>query len=241
MKLPLPSRGRSSRRLLAALTLGIAAAAVVPSAAAAVVTINLTDTRNDGSTTTDDTIGAVNGGAAAGGSIQIANWLGANTGTLNFMNALTQTLGATSLSVWGPYADTGLDFAYTNGTIGPERFGGGAVIDASDFGYSPFLDAFLRTDVTGSTTIAVAPAFGAGNYVGFRFGSVGNYNYGYLGLTWDGTSNFQITSGAYESTANQSITIPGGGGSSVPDSSSTGLMGLLFAGAAVRQWRKSRR
>jgi hypothetical protein len=244
MNLPLPALSRSStslvgNRLLAALTLGIAAAAVVPSVEAGVVTINLTDTRNNGTTTTDDTIAGVNAGVTAGNFLSLANWLGANTGTLNLINAVANTY----LVVWGPLGDSAdLEFAYASGTIGPARFSGGALIDSSDFSDSPSSpsDAFLRIDV-GLTTFSLAPAFGAGNYLGFRFGSGGTYNYGYLGATWDGSSNFHITSGAYESTAGQSITIPGGGGSSVPDSSSTGLMGLLFAGAAVRQWRKSRR
>ena len=242
MNLSLQSLGRSrpslvGNRLLAALTLGIAAAALVPSVEAGVVTINLTDTRNDGTTTTDDTIAGVNAGVTAGNFLILANWLGANTGTLNLTNAVAITY----VVVWGPVGSDNLEFAYASGTIGPARFSGGALIDSSDFSYSPSSsDAFLRIDV-GPTTISLAPAFGAGNYLGFRFGSGGTYNYGYLGATWDGSSNFQITSGAYESTAGQSITIPGGGGSSVPDSSSTGLMGLLFAGAAVRQWRKSRR
>jgi len=72
MKLELPSPSSSGlrlagNRLLAALSLSIAAAAVVPSAAAGVVTITLTDTRNDGTTSTDDTIGGPNAGLSTGG------------------------------------------------------------------------------------------------------------------------------------------------------------------------------
>jgi hypothetical protein len=200
------------------------------------VTINLTDTRNDGTTTTDDAIAGVNAGVATGNLLALTNWLGANTGKLTLINAVA----IAPFVFWNIKGSDGLEFAYASGTIGPARSSGGALIDSSDFSFPRSSDALLRID-DGLTTISLAPAFGAGNYLGFRFGSGGTYNYGYLGATWDGSSNFQITSGAYESTAGQSITIPGGGGSSVPDSSSTGLMGLLFAGAAVRQWRKSRR
>ncbi len=119
-------------------------------------------------------------------------------------------------------------------------FSGGDVIDGSDFGNSSSANSYFRADQVG-TNVFTMPAFSPNTYLGFRFGSGPSYNYGYFGVTWDGSSNFQITSGAYEGTAGQSITIPGGGSSSVPDSSSTGLMGLLFAGAAVRQWRKSHR
>ena len=91
MNLSLPSLGRSrpslvGNRLLAALTLGIAAAALVPSVEAGVVTINLTDTRNDGTTTTDDTIAGVNAGVTAAGEISISNWLGVGTGDLRISN-----------------------------------------------------------------------------------------------------------------------------------------------------------
>jgi hypothetical protein len=241
MNLSLPSLGRSrpslvGNRLLAALTLGIAAAALVPSVEAGVVTINLTDTRNDGTTTTDDTIAGVNAGVTQGGAILISNWLGVGSGDLRIYNGGFRA----SFQLKGFELENGAVISYLTGGY-LTLFSGGDVVDSSDFGnpLSPY--SFFRLDTI--APIYAVPAISPNtSYVGFRLGfGPSSYNYGYLGVSWDGSSNFQITSGAYETTAGQSITIPGGGGSSVPDSGSTGLMGLLFAGAAVRQWRKSRR
>jgi hypothetical protein len=232
MNLPLPSRNRSSRRLLAALALGIASVAVVPSAAAAVVTINLNDTRNDGSTTTDDTISGPNAGLSYGAVAFINDWLGAGTGPIILSNGYASA----NDQVWAIVGD--LAYSNVNGDL--TLFNGGATINASNFVFTIGNGSAFRLD---DTTVNPAvtnsmPAFSQNTYLGFRFANGPGYNYGYLGVTWDGTSTFQITSGAYETTVDQAITTPGG---SVPDSSSTGLMGLLFAGAAMRQWRKTRR
>ena len=240
MNLTLQSLSRSStslvgNRLLAALTLGIAAAAVVPTVEAGVVTINLTDTRINGTTTTDDTIAGVNAGVTQGGAILISNWLGVGSGDLRIYNGGFKA----SFQLKGFELENGAVISYLTGGY-LTLLSGGDVVDSSDFGnpVSPY--SFFRLDTI--APIYAMPAISPNtSYVGFRLGFGPSYNYGYLGVSWDGSSNFQITSGAYETTAGQSITIPGGGGSSVPDSSSTGLMGLLFAGAAVRQWRKSRR
>jgi hypothetical protein len=240
MNLTLQSLSRSStslvgNRLLAALTLGIAAAAVVPTVEAGVVTINLTDTRINGTTTTDDTIAGVNAGVTQGGAILISNWLGVGSGDLRIYNGGSKA----SFQLKGFELENGAVISYLTGGY-LTLFSGGDVVDSSDFGNPVSPVSFFRLDTI--APIYAMPAISPNtSYVGFRLGSGPSYNYGYLGVSWDGSSNFQITSGAYETTAGQSITIPGGGGSSVPDSGSTGLMGLLFAGAAVRQWRKSRR
>jgi hypothetical protein len=241
MNLSLQSLGRSrpslvGNRLLAALTLGIAAAALVPSVEAGVVTINLTDTRNDGTTTTDDTIAGVNAGVTAAGEISISNWLGVGSGDLRISNGGIRG----SFQLRGFDLQNGAVISYLTGTY-LTLFSGGDVIDSSDFGNPAGPFSYFRLDTAAPFTFTMPAISPNTSYVGFRLGFGPSYNYGYLGVSWDGSSNFQITSGAYETTAGQSITIPGGGGSSVPDSSSTGLMGLLFAGAAVRQWRKSRR
>jgi hypothetical protein len=49
-----------------------------------------------------------------------------------------------------------------------------------------------------------------------------------------------ILSGAYERTVNTAIRA-GATSSSVPDSSSTGALGLLLGGVLVRHWRRQRR
>ena len=87
-----------------------------------------------------------------------------------------------------------------------------------------------------------APDFTRGSYMGFRFGSGSSYKYGWLEMTWDSTSSqFQILSGAYESSPNTQILAGATGATPVPESTASGgLMGLLLGGAALRQWRKSR-
>jgi hypothetical protein len=247
MNLPLPSLSRSStslvgNRLLAALTLGIAAAAVVPTVEAGVVTINLTNTRNDGTTTTDDTIGGPNAGLSTGGYLPLTNWLGLGVGDLGIANRAF----AGTTSDWSLWLLNGAEFSFANNGGDPALLSPGNVIDASDFTVAYVSPLTFRAESGPSTVTYNRPAFSPNTYLGFRISAGANdYRYGYLGVSWDGNGTFQITSGAYEATAGLAITIPsgggGGGGSSVPDSSSTGLMGLLFAGAAVRQWRKSRR
>ena len=86
---------------------------------------------------------------------------------------------------------------------------------------------------------ATAANFTTNNYVGFQFGTAGNYHYGWLQTTWDGT-NFQINSGAYESTANTAILA---GAVPVPEPGTLALSSLALlagGGAAVRRYRKQR-
>jgi hypothetical protein len=76
--------------------------------------------------------------------------------------------------------------------------------------------------------------------MGFRFGSGGNLNYGWLEVTWDstGSGQWQILSGAYESTINTAIVIPS---ANVPAPSPASLLALILGGAALRRWRRGRR
>jgi len=112
------------------------------------------------------------------------------------------------------------------------KFSAGASIGSgSQFNDNYNFTAFQSTGVT-------AANFTTNNYVGFRFGTAGNYNYGWLQTTWDGT-NFQINSGAYESTANTAILA----GASVPEPGTLTLGSLALlagGGAAVRRYRKQR-
>jgi hypothetical protein len=62
-----------------------------------------------------------------------------------------------------------------------------------------------------------------------------------LEVTWDGTSeNWQILSGAYETTVETAIAA-GQGAASVPAPSPASLLALIVGGAALRQWRRGRR
>jgi hypothetical protein len=244
--LPLLARASGTRPslnltgLLAGFLVGISAAVVTPSAQAAVVMIDLNDTRNDGSNVT---IAGQNAGLTSGSGVTILNWLGLGDAvsdiTLIVNNGFgvggtyTGFSGADSLHFAAPVPPNETD-------VGPRKFAFGDQIDASLppllWTQDPYNTFFMDSSIP-----IVASNFASGSYVGFRFADdLGeNFYYGYLEVTWDGT-DFKILSGAYESRVNTAIAA-GDTGATVPDSSSTGLMGLLFAGAAVRQWRKSRR
>ena len=114
-----------------------------------------------------------------------------------------------------------------------KKFSAGATIDGTtSFNTSQYFTAFKSNGVT-------AANFTTSDYVGFQFGTLGNYNYGWLQTTWDGT-NFQINSGAYESTANVAIQA---GAVAVPEPGTLTLGSLALlagGGAAVRRYRKQR-
>jgi hypothetical protein len=123
------------------------------------------------------------------------NWLGAGTGTLN-------------LDYDGLWGTTGLEFA-VNGTsfASPRNFGLNASIGSA---VSNFTTNFARSQfdyyISSTGGQATSPDFGAGSFMGFRFGSGSNWNYGYLEVTWDSaTEIWEILSGAYESTVNTAI------------------------------------
>lgn len=79
-----------------------------------------------------------------------------------------------------------------------------------------------------------ATNFGPGSYIGFRVQDGGNYNYGYFNVTWDSTqSQFQILSGAYESTPNTAI--------AVPEPATVALAGIGALALGVGAIRRSRR
>ncbi len=114
-----------------------------------------------------------------------------------------------------------------------KKFSAGATINGTtSFNESQYFTAFKSNGVT-------AANFTSNDYVGFRFGSGSTFNYGWLQTTWDGT-NFQINSGAYESTANVAIQA---GAVAVPEPGTITLGSLALlagGGAAVRRYRKQR-
>jgi hypothetical protein len=252
MNLPPP------RKLLLTLLLA-GLAALSPAVHAAVVNINITDTRGDGLTTTNDTLAG-----PYGNNRTINNWLGANTGTIEIYNISGDAIGIKGQDAFGPapaYAISSLEFANSSSSKTPTNFALNASIGATlptlpsgtayrignADDYSLFYDLDSDFQLQGNQT-AVSPNFVSGNYLGFRFSAASaptDYFYGWLGVTWDGT-NMNILSGAYETTANTAIlagaTAPSSGpSSSVPDSSSTGALGLLLGGVLVRHWRRQRR
>ena len=221
---------REGRMSLAAyLAAGIGLAGMTGAAEAAIVNIDITDTRGDGSTTTVDAINGPNGGAPQGGYSSLSNWLAVGGGILLIANG---TYGYYGLGAGGSLLQWALtSFGYNS----PRNFAAATAIDSSaifsnDTRYTHFSDGANSS----------SPAFGAGSYMGFRFGSNSNYNYGWLEVTWDGSLNFQILSGAYETTVNTAIAA-GQGAPSVPAPSPASLLALIVGGAALRRWRSGRR
>jgi hypothetical protein len=106
--------------------------------------------------------------------------------------------------------------------------------------------AFIRRSLfqsafASATSPLQAPDWGPGSFIGFRSlvpnSSPEAYNYGYFEVTWSAsTSEFQILSGAYESTPNTPIAVP------EPSTVALAGIGALALGAgAIRRSRKARK
>jgi hypothetical protein len=212
-----------SARLCAYLAAGVGASlAGTPDAEAAVVAINLTNVGGQNIT-------GLNAGLSSGGRLSIPNWLGPGTGGgIELFNDWT----VAGERFWGLGGGGGLEFAVGSGNANPSNFGVGSYIGPS----TPV------SSYTGSTTFrwidsysvsSTAPDFGAGSFMGFRFASGIDFNYGYLEVTWTSSTNtFQILSGAYESTVNTAILA---GATPVPAPSALALLAL--GGGAFRRAR----
>jgi hypothetical protein len=228
---------------------------------ASVVNINITDTRGDGTTTTDDTI------ARPYSSVfdrTIREWLGPNSGTISLINVpFDPNARDNGIGIFGSAAvvldgsvppprptirSSELIFSAGTNSATPTRFLAGDSIDSTRSWQSGSDNQLFQDN---DPSLITAPAFGSGSYLGFRIEnrlSAGTYNYGWLEVRWNSTipNEFEILSGAYETTANTAIlagaTAPSPGpSSSVPDSSSTGALGLLLGSVLVRHWRRQRR
>jgi hypothetical protein len=209
-----------SARLAAYLAAGVGASMVgTPDAEAAVVAIDLTNLGSGINVT------GANGGMGGTTFRSIPNWLGSGTGTLKLYNGYAS--GPTSLR--GLDGASGLYFAVgpNTGQAFPLNLAGNATINAS----LTFSDTGLETMfTTGSYSTS---SFGANSYMGFRFASGIDWNYGYLEVTWNAsTATFQILSGAYESTVNTAILA---GATPVPAPSALALLAL--GGGAFRRAR----
>jgi hypothetical protein len=227
--------------LNAYLAAGVGLAGMAGAAEAAIVNIDLTDTRGDGIATTDDNVAGLNAGLSVGGTKAITDWLGAGTGTLVLFSDFLNSGG---YDYWGldgnPNAGFITQFSTAGSGASPTNFATGASINSAAGGWSD--DSFktlFRYDYAAGVT--QSPDFGAGSYMGFRFGTGSNYYYGWLEVTWSGsTQNWQILSGSYETTVNTAINA-GQGAASVPAPSPASLLALIVGGAALRQWRAGRR
>ena len=208
---------RLGRYLSATVTIGTLAS----SAGAAVVNLNVSS------------ISGLNGGLAPGNTSSISlSSLGASlNGTINIWN----DKGAFSRFT-GLVGSDGLQFAIDGNY--PRNFASGSVIDGGQ-SYSSYIgvNMFLNIKYNGDI-LRESPDFGSGSHMGFRVdGGNGNYNYGWLEVTWDSADDeFYIISGAVNTTLNASITAGTGVISAIPEPGSAfGTLGILAAGMMIRR------
>ena len=188
-------------------------------AQAAIVNINIGPTGFN--------IGEINGGLALDDYIGIDNFpISGNLLYLDNYNTYRGVSGNGALLF-----ATGIDFAT------PVNFSLGASIDSTSTYSGGSFSVFEHLDY-GTSTYDVSPDFGAGSYMGFQ---TSQGNYGWLEVTWTASSQeFQILSGAYESTPNIAI-LAGAGGpgpAAVPEPGTWAAAALLVGGAAFMRWRK---
>jgi hypothetical protein len=123
----------------------------------------------------------------------------------------------------------GLRFATGTNSATPVNFSLGASI-----GNGPTYEGFVKTLFEFSPS--VSPDFGPGSYMGFK---TSQNNYGWLEVTWDSASqDFQIFSGAYESTPNVAILAGAGGAAPIPEPGTWAAMAIFAGGAAFAGWRR---
>ena len=221
------SRAADSVRLASYLSLGVTGTMMATAhSEAAVVAIDLTNLNGQNIT-------GVNAGLSSGGIHSINSWLGIGTGRLELYN----NFNFDDYRYWGLDGDDGLAFAVlASGRASPRNFGAGALIDsAASFSDRANRTAFRYQD---GATPDTSPDFGAGSFMGFRFGAAGNYNYGYLEVTWDSaTSNWQILSGAYESNVNAGILAGAGAPPAIPLPAASLLALMALGGNSFRRSR----
>ena len=227
---PLANAGRLASYLTVGLTGSLLANAHCD---AAIVTIDLTNVGGNNITGT-------NGGVASGTKLTIGDWLGAGTGNLEIYN---NRGGATNY--WGFDGDNGVSPSssyllfgiFGTANTSPKNFSAGSTIDSSTtFAGTASKTMFRKA----GTPDYVSADFGAGSFMGFRFGTSGNYNYGYLEVTWDSSNTtFQILSGAYESTANTSI-LAGATAAAVPGGGVSAMALMALGGGAFRRRSRGR-
>lgn len=216
-------RIRNKNRLGAYLAAGAGSLGMVSSAEAVVISINI---GNPGFN-----IGGTNAGLPPGGYQRVKNFPTSGAGYFFIFNSYYgksgfQAVNNIAFSKILNSTDTGL-----------KVFGSETSIDNTSY----FSVVAMFKDNNGT-----APDIGANQYLGFRLGSSGTYNYGYFELTWTSARNeFEIKSAAYESIANTPIFTPsdggGDGGGAVPEPASGAIAALLMGGTALRQWRKKQR
>ena len=98
----------------------------------------------------------------------------------------------------------------------------------SESSYTSGSNSFFKSDRF------LSPDFEPGSYMGFK---TSQGNYGWLEVTWTASSEqFQILSGAYESTPN--VAIRAGGAAPIPEPGTWAAMAIFAGGAAFAGWRR---
>ncbi len=192
---------------------------------------------NVGSGTGGFNINGVNGGVASGSFLRKSNFpiFGANNNLYLYNNYRGTTgLGGFATS-FGTIPFLQLAVNNTSNAAQIKNFASStSIFEESSLFNSDYVNTAFKADGTSASN------FTTSNYVGFRFGSGSNWNYGWLQTTWDGT-NFQINSGAYESTVNTAILAGAAAPVPEPGTLTLGSLALLAGGgAAVRRYRKQR-
>jgi hypothetical protein len=206
---------------------------------AAVVSLDIT---NLGSNAVNAS--GINAGIASGGSKTVNDFVVAGR-SLTVGNNLPLLAGNIYTGLWGN--DNGVRIAATGGNYAePTKFVfGNTVSSATSFQGARDSQVFYLkygSSLYNSPNFTASPA----NYIGFRVAANGSapqfndatqFNYGYFQVTWDSSSDqFQILSGAYESTVNTPIAVP------EPSTVALAGIGALALGAgAIRRSRKARK
>jgi len=222
------NRIRITKRLGAYLASGAGSLGMIPAAEARVVPINIASFGLNGP----------NAGVPTGQYIRVNNFpVAVSPYKPTVLYAKNGYLGGFGLSSTAGYSEEPIYFAITSfNAASPKKFlNNQSVGSDSFFSLADIFTAFKNNYDT-------SPDFAANNYMGFRFGTNGNYNYGYLEVTWTSATNtFEIKSAAYESTPNTPILAgAASGGGAVPEPASGAIAALLMGGTALRQWRKKR-
>jgi len=166
---------------------------------------------------------------------------------------------SSDFNISGPYAN---NFRFLNGTFyGQTQIGltpfasnirfasGGSPATPTKFGNVASIGPLANWSQGNETLFrqgaTAAPDWGANSFLGFRLNPTTvspppvNVYYGYFEVTWNNTLNqFQVLSGAYESTPNTPIITP------VPEPSAvalTGIGALALGAGAIRRSRKARK
>ena len=170
-------------------------------------------------------IGGVNAGLGYG-STTVNNFPFASAGDLKLY-------GQGDSNFWGLAGITGLEFAVNSqNTASPRNFSVGSTVDGTALFQTAVVASVFRY---GYGSFTSSPDFGPGSYMGFK---TAQNNYGWLEVTWNNASdNWEILSGAYETTPNTGIGVP------VPEPlaiSAGCVAALAMGGAAIRRLRQSR-